>query len=35
MNWVTDNWEQISLAFVTVVQAVKALIMIFKKPKTN
>lgn len=31
MNWITDNWEAISLAFVTAVQAVKAIILIFKK----
>jgi len=35
MNWITENWEQISLAFITVVQAIKGIILIFKKPKTS
>jgi len=31
INWITQNWESISLAFVTASQAVKAIILIFKK----
>jgi len=31
VNWVIENWQNISLAFVTAAQAVKAIILIFKK----
>lgn len=28
-----QDWEQVAIAFVAVVQAIKGLILIFKKPK--
>lgn len=31
IQFLTENWEKISLAFVTAVQAVKAIVLIFKK----
>lgn len=35
MEWITEYWEEISLAFIAVVQAIKALILIFKKKPIN
>jgi len=33
MDWITENWESMSIALVTIIQSIKALILIFRKPK--
>jgi len=32
---IVQDWEQISIAFIAVVQAIKGLILIFKKKNNN
>lgn len=34
INYIIENWEKLSLAFVTAVQAVKAIVLIFKKKQS-